>query len=96
MRLQALKNKVSERRASAQQWQHNKESAQTNPGLGKKPGTSPSTTNLNGQNFKRLVTYNPLEMIHFVESVASWNPMAMQTVCMRIPILTILLDVLAI
>ena len=47
VRLQALKDKISERRTSAQKWQHIKEFAQMNPGLGKKPGTSPSTTNLN-------------------------------------------------
>ena len=48
VRLQALKDRITDRRTSAQKWLHIKEFAQTNPGLGKKPGTSPSTTNFNG------------------------------------------------
>merc|ERR1711867_73863 len=59
VRLQALKDKISERRTSAPQWQHNKEFAQTRPGPGKKTGTSPSTTNFNGHTPKSLVAYIP-------------------------------------
>merc|ERR1711867_424048 len=58
VRLQALKDKISERRTSAQQWQHTKEFAQTNPGPRKKTGISPSTTNVNSDSPKSLVVYN--------------------------------------
>ena len=59
VRLQALKDKITERRISAQEWQHIKEFAQTSSGPGKKPGISHSTTNLYGHNFRGLVAYNP-------------------------------------
>ena len=58
MRLQALKDRITDRRTSAQKWLYIKEFAQTNPGLGKKPGTSPSTTNFNGLISKSLGAYN--------------------------------------
>ena len=57
--LQALKDEISKRRTSAQQWLHSREFAQTNPGLGKKPGTSSITTNFNSHIPKSLITYNP-------------------------------------
>ena len=58
MRLQALKDKSSECRTSAQECQHIKEFAQMNPGLGKKPGAFPSTANFNGHTPKSLIIYN--------------------------------------
>ena len=58
MRLQVLKDKITEWRTSAQQWQRIKEFTQTCRGPGKKTGISPSTTNLQGHNPKSLIVYN--------------------------------------
>ena len=56
--LQVLKDRITERRTSAQEWLHTKEFAQISPGPGKKTGISPSTTNFDGQIPKSLVVYN--------------------------------------